>query len=328
MIKLVPENKQQELSMAIAKGDFNNIKKIIEQNNIDVNSYIDNKFYDPILMKVLLSQGIKDENERIKILRYFLEKGADPNMNCKSGYNCLHVAVQQERLVKALDLFLDFNGDVNLTNLDGANIVYWAIQRFPWRKEGKERQLHLNVVEKILLLGADLDHRNNFGVTPRKWLDHSSEDLKNLVAKCEKLNPVYKPSKTLQNEFPTNLKYFEIANKIWKDLVPPIGQAETIQGELLRAIEKLRDEAQRNGNINYSDSHKKLAKFVMDVLVNSQLFNKIEITKIKSESKKLMKASQPYLDDDAYDYLTDQICIFYINKSEPIKHERNPEILC
>jgi hypothetical protein len=28
------------------------------------------------------------------------------------------------------------------------------------------------------------------------------------------------------------------------------GLADTVQGELLRAVEKLRDEAQRNGNVN------------------------------------------------------------------------------
>ncbi len=328
MIKLVPEQHQRELSMAIAKGEFDNVKRIIEENNIDVDVFIDNNFYEPIVMNVLLSYGISDESERLKMLRYVLEKGANPNTKCKDGYNCLHVAVQQKKLIKALDLFLDFNGDVNITDRNGATVAYWAIQSFPWRKEGEERQLHLNVVEKILMLGADLDCKNRFGVTPRKWLEHTSEDVKQLVEKCEKLNPIYKPSESLQPEFPTNLQHPEIAKKIWQELVPPIGQAETIQGELLRAVEKLRDEAQRNGNINFFDSHKKLAKFVMDTLVNSELFDKKEITKIKSESKKLMKASSPYLDDDAYDYLTDQICVFYLKNNEPIRHEPNPEILC
>jgi ankyrin repeat protein len=51
-----------------------------------------------------------------------------------------------------------------------------------------------------------------------------------------------------------NKNYLETAKTIWKKLVPKSGQADTIQGELLRAIEKLRDEAQRNGNINYSEN--------------------------------------------------------------------------
>jgi hypothetical protein len=48
--------------------------------------------------------------------------------------------------------------------------------------------------------------------------------------------------------------YFEEAQDIWKNFVPPSGQAATVQGELLRAIEKLRDEAMRNGNGNWAAS--------------------------------------------------------------------------
>jgi hypothetical protein len=328
MIKLVPEQYQRELSMAIAKGELDNVKKIVEQNNIDVDAFVENDFYEPVVMKILLSYGILDEGKRLDMLRYVLEKGANPNTKCKNGYNCLHIAIQQEKLINALDLFLNFNGDVNITDRNGATVAYWAIQSFPWRKEGEERQFHLDVVEKILMLGADLDYKNKFGVTPRKWLEHTSEDVRQIVAKCEKLKPVYKPSKTLQPDFPTKLQHPEIAKKIWKELVPPIGQADTVQGELLRAVEKLRDEAQRNGNINYFDSHKLLAKFISDTLVNSELFDKKEIAKIKSESKKLMKASSPYIDDDVYDYLTDQICVFYLKNIELVRHEQNPSIVC
>jgi hypothetical protein len=47
----------------------------------------------------------------------------------------------------------------------------------------------------------------------------------------------------------TKEEYSEIGKYIWKTYVPKSGQAETIQGELSRACEKLADEAQRNGNI-------------------------------------------------------------------------------
>jgi len=40
------------------------------------------------------------------------------------------------------------------------------------------------------------------------------------------------------------VKYFEEAKFLWKTYVPKKGQSETVQGELIRAIEKLRDEAQ------------------------------------------------------------------------------------
>jgi hypothetical protein len=51
-------------------------------------------------------------------------------------------------------------------------------------------------------------------------------------------------------------EYLKIGQFIWESYVPKSGQAETVQGELLRSIEKLADEAQRNGNINFNpDCH-------------------------------------------------------------------------
>ena len=45
----------------------------------------------------------------------------------------------------------------------------------------------------------------------------------------------------------------EVARWIWKTLIPKSGQAEFVQAEVLRVIEKLRWEAQNNGNINWDD---------------------------------------------------------------------------
>lgn len=326
-LKLIPVQHRAELSMAIAKGKIQEVKTIIERNNIDVDAFVDDVYYTPLLMKAVTSFGIEEE-DRLMLIRYLLEKGANPNMRCKSGYNSLHVTLQQEKLVKVSALFLEFNGDVNLPDNNGCTVAYWALQGFPWRTEAEVRQLHLDVVEQIMMLGADLDYPNRHGVTPRKWLEHTSEDVKLLVGRCELLKPVYRPDPKLQPEFPSNLQYPDVAKKIWKTRVPPSGQAATVQGELLRAIEKLRDEAHRNGNINYSASHKLLAQFVMNTLVNSELFNQKEIAQIKREAKKLMKASAPYLEDDTYDYLTDQICVFHLKNEHPIPHQRNPEIIC
>ena len=44
------------------------------------------------------------------------------------------------------------------------------------------------------------------------------------------------------------MKYYKETKYLWNTYVPKKGQALTVQGELVRAVEKLRDEAQRNGN--------------------------------------------------------------------------------
>ena len=43
--------------------------------------------------------------------------------------------------------------------------------------------------------------------------------------------------------YPDGVKYQQEARSLWQTSVPPRGQAATVQGELLRAVEKLRDEA-------------------------------------------------------------------------------------
>src|SRR5712691_7439306 len=63
------------------------------------------------------------------------------------------------------------------------------------------------------------------------------------------------------------VRYLTEARALWKTYVPKIGQADTVQGELVRAVEKLRDEALRNGNVNWSKGHVILAEFVRDTLI-------------------------------------------------------------
>jgi len=58
------------------------------------------------------------------------------------------------------------------------------------------------------------------------------------------------------------MKYFEEAKFIWKNYVPKSGQADTVQGELLRVIEKLRYEAQDNGNINWDDGFEMFCHYI------------------------------------------------------------------
>jgi hypothetical protein len=90
-----------------------------------------------------------------------------------------------------------------------------------------------------------------------------------------------------------------------------VGRARTVQGELMRAVEKLRDEAQRNDNMYYTAGTRSLAGFISDELIDSGLFDKKQVAKIKSTCKKMTVASRPYLEDEGYDYLKDRICEFY-----------------
>lgn len=331
MPKLIPAPVWSDLSLAIAKGETSQVQHLVEQHNLDVNAFVDSGSWMPLLMEALLSYGFATEDERLRLLKYLLDKGADPNIRCLRGYNCVHIAVQQEKYRKALDLFLDHHADVNIGDEDGSNVVYWAIQGWLLRKETNsepssgssaspspsvtaDRAAHLRILEKILALGANLDQENRFGMCARRWLQGAAPDVKAVVAHWEQAKPVIQPSTTNQPVFPTGLHYPEIAMKIWTELVPKTGIANTVHGELLQAVERLREDAQRNGNSRNRRGQKRTARFIRDTLIDSKLFDTAEIERIRTTTGRLMKSSRPYTSDDIYDHLVDQVCIYYKEK--------------
>lgn len=317
MPKLIPASVWSELSLAIARGGTCQVQDLIEKNYIDVNAFVDSGSWMPLLMEALLSYGFDTEEDRLVLLRYLLDKGADPNIRCRRGYNCLHIAVQQEKYLMALNLFLDYNADVNVGDEDGSNIVYWAIQGWLLRRGGEDqnRTAHLRVLQRILEHGADLDMENRYGMCARKWLEGAAPDVRETVARWEQTKPAVRPSTTVQHVFPINLHYPEIAYKIWTEFVPKSGTATTVYGELLQTVENLRDEAQRYANTHYRKRHiKRMAMFVRDTLIDSRLFDKTETDRIRIETHRLMKATRPYTNDDIYDHLVDQVCIYYKQK--------------
>ncbi len=121
-------------------------------------------------------------------------------------------------------------------------------------------------------------------------------------------------------------EYFEKAKYLWQTFVPKSGQAETVQGELIRAVEKLRDEAQRNGNGNWDTGHEILAKYIETTLINSGEFKRKEIKQIKSDIKRLLDYDYPYTEDEIYDRLTNKIVDWYLENQEPIPHNENPDL--
>jgi Ankyrin repeats (many copies) len=314
MPKLIPASVWSELSLSIAKGETSQVQRLVEEHHLDVNAFVDSGSWMPLLMEALLSYGFASEDERVTLLKYLLEKGADPNIRCVRGYNSVHIAVQQERYIKALDLFLDYHADVNLGDEDGSSVIYWAIQGWLLRKDNADRAAHLRILEKILALGADLDQQNRYGMSARKWLEGAAPDVRDTIARWEQAKQPVRPSTTIQPVFPVNLHYPEIALKIWTELIPKTGTPNTVHGELLQAVEKLRDQAQHNANTKNRRYQKKTARFIRDTLIASNLFDAAEVERIRSGTGRLMKGSRPYTSDDIYDHLVDQVCVYYKQK--------------
>jgi hypothetical protein len=119
------------------------------------------------------------------------------------------------------------------------------------------------------------------------------------------------------------VKYFKEASELWKAFVPSTGQAETVQGELVRAVEKLRDEAQRNGNMNWDDGHEILAAFLRDTLVRSGTFDKAACAEIEGDVAHLRDYEQSETRDEPFDRLTDRVVEWSRAHPEPVPHALN-----
>lgn len=134
-------------------------------------------------------------------------------------------------------------------------------------------------------------------------------------------------------------KYIKECRYIWQNYVPQRGRAKTLQSELLREIEKLRCEAQGNGNINwnneyeqycdfisrslseqsvFSDKQKKTANLIMNYIKAcgqyAEKFNNGEISDNDVDPDKLA-----YTDDNIYDIICDFIGKLQKQHPEPIK---------
>ena len=122
------------------------------------------------------------------------------------------------------------------------------------------------------------------------------------------------------------VRYFNEAGALWRAYVPPRGQADTVQGELIRSVEKLRDEAQRNGNLNWRSDHERLLAFVTRTLLESGLFDTAATAEIQSDSRRLLDFEKPATEDEPFDRLADRIVEWSRAHPDPVPHERDPEL--
>jgi hypothetical protein len=121
------------------------------------------------------------------------------------------------------------------------------------------------------------------------------------------------------------MRYLEEAKFIWKNFVPPSGQADTVQGELLRAVEKLRDESLRNGNANWDDGHETLVAYLRSKLSDTNVFSGDDVSHALHLLDQVSKPDEPYLSDSAYDELGERVVEYFrYHGSQP--HQHNPAL--
>ncbi|MFF2163785.1 hypothetical protein ACFVWP_24120 [Streptomyces sp. NPDC058175] len=121
------------------------------------------------------------------------------------------------------------------------------------------------------------------------------------------------------------MKHAEEAGRIWGTYVPKRGQADTVQGELIRAVEKLRDEAGRNGNINWDDGFERLVLFLQRTLSDPQVFDASAAHEIADDLTQISNPDIP-ANDEPFDRLTDRLVEWCRQHPEPVAHPHDPHL--
>lgn len=141
------------------------------------------------------------------------------------------------------------------------------------------------------------------------------------------------------------MQYQEEAKHIWKTMVPPSGSSGILQGELLRQVEKLRYEAQDNGNINWDGDFEYFCDFLEKTLngekrlpgpVRKEVRKALSVIKRYGQDtwrfnhgelsqEKLMKRNHGRLEfacveDSLYDSIVDAVVLFSRVNPDPITY--------
>lgn len=130
----------------------------------------------------------------------------------------------------------------------------------------------------------------------------------------------------------------QVARWVWRNLVSEAGQAHCLQAELLRAVEKLRWEAQGNGNINWDAGFEMLVDLLSQHLLGEGRLSPGEKVSIEQDLERLRSfhpvrelkddaeaGSLPYVQDDLYDRLASSVVRFCRLNPKLIPYRHDPE---
>ena len=127
-------------------------------------------------------------------------------------------------------------------------------------------------------------------------------------------------------EIPLSGDTREVARWIWRNAVPKSGQSSTIQGELLRAVEKLSWEAQNNGNINWDSGFVILLDFLESTLCDEPGVADDVKESLREDLGVLRNYEYPCTEEGLYDRLTEAVVAYCRLHPRLIPKPANPSL--
>lgn len=248
------------------------------------------------------------------------ERGFDVDAGVEQGRTPLHKAIYEGHTEVARAL-VENGASLDIEDNTGKHPLHKAIQQDDYE-----------MAKLLIENGADPTHEDQHGHSPLSSLRVRAEhgDRDHYEKYFDLMTEEQLSREASRTPDPTGLDAGhervaldgdtdEVAAWLWENLVPPSGQADTIQGELIRAVERLRSEAQRNGNGNWNEHYEMLIDFLETHLCDEDLFSEAMCEHIEIDLNRLRdSARSPYLDDDLYDRLLERVVTFC---------EHNPELV-
>ena len=135
----------KKLIDAIYERDYDEIHKLVDILNVDLNQIYE---YEGSPLHVAVKEG------DIELVKHFLEKGADPNIQGAFGETPLHIAVDRgyESIVK---LLLEKGANPNIQSNEGNTPLHIAVIASS-----------ADIAYELLKAGADKNVKNKAGKTP------------------------------------------------------------------------------------------------------------------------------------------------------------------
>jgi hypothetical protein len=127
-------------------------------------------------------------------------------------------------------------------------------------------------------------------------------------------------------------RYEKEYQELWNRLVPESGQADTVQGELVRVIGRLGSEFDRNGNCNWDRGFRLYTNFLYKYLRDTSVFDEGTIRQIETDIQEIRDFGSHKKDlvydegEDAFDRITDRVVEWCQQHPKLIKREVNPKL--
>ncbi|YCK32872.1 hypothetical protein ACNF49_01830 [Actinomadura sp. ATCC 39365] len=90
-----------------------------------------------------------------------------------------------------------------------------------------------------------------------------------------------------------------------------------------RGRNQLRDEAQRNGNINWDEHHERLLAYLRESLIRSGLFTEEILAELAMDLDRLADFEHPITNDAPFDRITYRVVDWCRAQPEPVRHEHD-----